>query len=99
MSFTYADVDGSEDPAGAAAWMDRFAEWPVVQAYKARTAELLAGSSPVLDVGCGVGEDARAIGAVGLDPSMTMLREARSRGGTSVRGDVAALPIASGALR
>jgi SAM-dependent methyltransferase len=98
VSFTYADVDGSEDPAGAAAWMDVFAEWPAVQACKARTVGLLADRGPVLDVGCGVGEEARALGAVGLDPSMTMLTEARESGGTFVRGDVLALPIASGML-
>ena len=98
MSFTYADVDGSKDPAGAAAWMDTFAEWPAVRACKQRTIELLAGAAPVLDVGCGVGEEARALGAVGLDPSMTMLTEARKRGGTYVRGDVHVLPIAGDAL-
>ena len=98
MSSTYGDVDGSADPAGAAAWMDVFAAWPAVAAYKARTAELLTGCQPVLDVGCGVGDDARAVGAIGLDPSMTMLAEAQRRGGVFARGDVHALPIASGAL-
>lgn len=98
MTFTYADVDGSEDPVGAAAWMDTFAEWPAVQAYKARTAKLLAGSAPVVDVGCGVGDDARAIGAIGLDPSVTMLTEARRRRGVFVRGAVHDLPFGSGSL-
>lgn len=98
MSFTYADVDGSEDPVGAAGWMDVFAQWPAVRAYKARTAELLREAGTVVDVGCGVGDDVRAIGAVGLDPSLTMLREARKRGGVFVRGAVHSLPIASGAI-
>lgn len=49
--------------------------------------------STVLDIGCGVGDDARALGAIGLDPSMTMLTEARKRGGAFVRGDVLSLPI------
>ena len=98
MSFTYADVDSSGDPAGAAAWMDVFAAWPAVRAYKARTVELLAGASAVLDVGCGVGDDARALGAIGVDPSMTMLTEARRRGGAFVRGDVHSLPIAAGSV-
>jgi SAM-dependent methyltransferase len=59
---------------------------------------LLAGHSRVVDVGCGVGEDARALGAIGLDPSMTMLAEARRRGGTFARGDVHSLPFAKAAL-
>lgn len=98
MSFTYANVDGSNDPAGAVEWMDRFAEWPVVRAYKARTAELLAGCGTVVDVGCGVGDDARVIGAIGVDPSIAMLTVARSRGGVFVRGGVQTLPFASGAV-
>jgi SAM-dependent methyltransferase len=56
------------------------------------------GVSPALDVGCGIDDDTRATGAMGLDPSMTMLTEARNRGGTFARGDVHSLPIASGAL-
>jgi SAM-dependent methyltransferase len=98
VSSTYGDVDQSGDPAGAAAWMDEMASWPAVRAYKRFSLELLASAAPVVDVGCGVGEDARAIGAIGVDPSMTMLTEARRRGGPFVRGDVLALPIASGAL-
>ncbi|MEN3271721.1 MAG: hypothetical protein V7636_482 [Actinomycetota bacterium] len=98
MSFTYADVDGSADPSGAAAWMDVFAQWPAVRAYKARTAELLREIDRVVDVGCGVGDDVRVIGAIGLDPSMTMVTEAARRGGVFVRGAVHALPFATGAL-
>jgi len=98
VTFTYADVDGSEDPVGAARWMDTFAEWPAVRAYKARTAVLLAGSAPVVDVGCGVGDDARALRAIGLDPSVTMLTQARARGGVFVRGSVYALPFRAGVL-
>ena len=98
MSSTYADVDGSQDPVGAAKWMDTFASWPAVRTYKARAAELLSGCQSALDVGCGVGDDARASAAIGLDPSMTMLTEARRRGGAFVRADVHALPIASGRL-
>src|SRR3954469_14800857 len=78
--------------------MDRFAEWPVVRAYKARTAELLVGCGAVVDVGCGVGDDARVIGAIGVDPSIAMLTVARSRGGVFVRGGVHELPFAPGAL-
>ena len=74
------------------------ASWPTVRAGKARTVDLLNGCRPVLDVGCGVGDDARSLGAIGLDPSMTMLAEAHARGGAFVRGDVHWLPVASGVL-
>lgn len=98
MSSTYADVDGSGDPSGAAAWMDTMATWPVVRAYKDHTIDLLRDADPVLDVGCGVGNDARALGAIGVDPSLTMVTEARRRGGAFVHGDVLALSIASAAV-
>jgi ubiquinone/menaquinone biosynthesis C-methylase UbiE len=76
--------------------MDTMASWPSVRACKDRTIDLLRGLTPVLDVGCGVGEDARALGAaaIGIDSSATMTLEARARGGTFVRGDVHALPFA-----
>ncbi|HEY2812324.1 MAG TPA: methyltransferase domain-containing protein [Acidimicrobiales bacterium] len=100
MSWTYANVDRSGDPAAAAEWMDTMASWPSIRSIKQRTVDLLRGGAPVLDVGCGVGNEVRALGdgAVGLDSSSTMLREARARGGRFVRGDVHALPFASGAL-
>ena len=98
MSSTYANVDGSGDPVGAAAWMDTMAAWPSVRAYKDRTIALLRDADRLVDIGCGVGDDARALGAVGLDPSVTMLEVARARGGAFVRGDVLALPFASASL-
>src|SRR4051795_6429559 len=73
VSSTYSDVDRSGDPAGAAAWMDEMATWPSVRAYKDRTLDVLRGVTPVVDVGCGVGNDARSIGAIGIDPSLTMV--------------------------
>ena len=111
MSWTYGDVDRSADPAGAARWMDTMATWPFVQAYKQRTLELLAACGPrarpapeamdkarLLDVGCGTGEDTRALPGrgVGLDPSAAMIDEAARRGGDFVRGDAHALPFADG---
>ena len=82
-SATWGDVDRSPDPAEAAAWMDRVASYEAIATAKARTAELLHGCGRVLDVGCGVGSDVRALGpgAVGVDPSRTMVGEARRRGG------------------
>jgi ubiquinone/menaquinone biosynthesis C-methylase UbiE len=83
VSGTYTDVDRSSDPAEAADWMDRVATYAGFRESKARALELLAGCDPMLDVGCGVGDDVRAMGpaAVGVDPSRTMLGRATSRGG------------------
>jgi ubiquinone/menaquinone biosynthesis C-methylase UbiE len=98
VSWTYADVDRSEDPAGAAAWMDTMASWSAVRACKDRTVELLAGRRPVVDVGCGVGDEVRALGGIGVDSSFTMLREACGRGGVFARGDIHALPFGTATL-
>ena len=100
-SDTYGDVDRSSDPVEAAAWMDRVATYPGVAASKARSAELLAGCGRVLDLGCGVGNDVRALGrgAVGVDPSRTMLREARRRGGMFVLAEGQHLPFRRGCVR
>src|SRR3954447_11061235 len=97
MSGTYSNVDGSADPAEAVAWMDVMASWPSVREYKLRTLELIADWQGImLDVGCGVGDDVRALGegAIGLDTSEAMLTEANARGGAVfVKGDVHALPF------
>lgn len=95
-SATYANVDASVDPANAAAWMDRVAAMPAVAAYKEHMRSLLAPlDGPIIDIGCGLGDDVRALGtrAVGVDPSRTMLATARERGGAFVAGAVEALPV------
>jgi SAM-dependent methyltransferase len=84
--------------------MDTFGAWPSVMAYKSRTAELVGSVRPAIDVGCGVGDDVRALGkgGIGVDPSELMLAEAAPRGGRFVRGSIDALPFASssaGAVR
>ena len=67
MSWTYSDVDGSADPAGAVAWMDVMASWPSVREYKLRTLELIADwHGLVLDVGCGVGDDGTSTAATAV---------------------------------
>jgi SAM-dependent methyltransferase len=78
--------------------MDRVATYPGFVQSKARARALLAGVGRVLDVGCGVGDDVRALGpgSVGVDPSRTMLRIARSRGGAFVLGGGQRLPFRSG---
>jgi SAM-dependent methyltransferase len=111
VSWTYGDVDHSADPLAAVRWTDTMASWPSVQAYKRRTRELLAATAPrprpapeatdrarVLDVGCGTGEDTRALPgrSVGLDASAAMIGEAARRGGDFVRGDAHALPFRDG---
>ncbi|MEY2569716.1 MAG: hypothetical protein QOE63_66 [Acidimicrobiaceae bacterium] len=81
--------------------MDRVAAMPVVGAYKGHMHALLADvGGSLLDVGCGVGNDVRALGsrAIGVDPSRTMLEIARGRGGSFVRGAVEALPCAPGSF-
>ena len=70
---------------------------PVVQEYKAHMRSLFDDvDGLVLDVGCGVGNDVRALGArgVGIDPSRTMLGVAAARGGRFVCGVVEELPFA-----
>jgi SAM-dependent methyltransferase len=96
VSWTYSDVDRSGDPAEAVAWMDTLASWPSVRAYKQRTLELIADwEGVVLDVGCGLGDEVRALGegAIGVDTSLAMLEVAHERGGVYVNGDVHALPF------
>jgi SAM-dependent methyltransferase len=110
VSWTYGDVDSSADPSGAVRWTDTMASWPVVQAYKQRTLELLGATGRrarpapeatdrvrVLDVGCGTGGDTRAMPGrgVGLDASAAMIGEAARRGGDFVRGDAHTLPFAA----
>jgi SAM-dependent methyltransferase len=96
MSWTYSDVDASADPAEAVAWMDTMGSWPSVRAYKERTLEVVGDwQGVVLDIGCGVGNEVRALGegAVGLDTSAAMLEVANERGGVYVEGDVHDLPF------
>lgn len=73
----------------------------------ARFADLLSRRGLVLDLGCGSGLDipllaARGLTIVGLDISSALLRIARSEApdvaGRLLRGDMRALPLASGCL-
>ena len=100
VSGTYTDVDRSSDPAEAAEWMDRVAAYPGFRESKARSRALLAGAGPVLDVGCGLGDEVRASppGSVGLDPSRTMVVRAAARGGRFVVGAGERLPVRDGAF-
>jgi SAM-dependent methyltransferase len=76
--------------------MDRVAAMPAVAAYKAHMRSLLAElEGVVLDVGCGLGNDVRALGdrCFGIDPSRTMLETATSRGGGFIAGRIEHLPV------
>jgi SAM-dependent methyltransferase len=56
------------------------------------------GRGPILDAGCGTGRYLNQIGpsAVGLDATAAMLHLARTGGKPLVRGDLEALPFATG---
>jgi SAM-dependent methyltransferase len=100
VSGTYTDVDRSADPGEAADWMDRVAPYPGFRESKARALDLLGGCQPVLDVGCGVGEDVRAMGpaAFGVDPSRTMIGRASARGGRFALAGGEHLPFRGGSF-
>jgi SAM-dependent methyltransferase len=105
VSFSYSNVDAGADPHEAADWQELLNAWPAIQAYKQHTYRLLAdagpGRGPILDVGCGPGTDAAALGparVIGIDPSTVMLARAAARGIRVCRGDALALPFADGAF-
>ena len=94
MSDTYGDVDASTDVVGAVAWQERIDEWPAIKAYKNRLDRLCA-FGPLIDVGAGPGVDAWRTGAVGIDRSFAMARQARQRTVPYVIGDIHQLPVGS----
>ncbi len=85
----FGAVDEQHDPSYLVATMEAVAGWPAVRRLRAWEQEQLAlgPGDRVLDVGCGLGDVARACAAlvapgghvVGLDPSATMLAVARAR--------------------
>lgn len=96
MTQTYADVDGSDNPARAVEWQERVDAWPAIQAYKRIAHDQLRGARRVLDVGCGPGEDVAAISrddAVGFDGSWTMCERAVTRIPHVVLGDAHRVPF------
>lgn len=104
-SFSHVDAHPEADALIAA--LDEQASLPAIQRLRATAAELLRPrlGDRLLDVGCGTGEVVRAlaglVGAhgtvVGVEPSATMLDEARRRTGESTlrvefrSGDIARL--------
>lgn len=85
----FADVDSYEDPTPMFTSMDETAGWPAVVALRAWEREQLAPRSgqSLLDVGCGLGDVAIALGGelmpdgrvIGVDASRQMLNEAAHR--------------------
>ncbi len=81
----------SGDAARAAEYLDRVSSHPAVRAYKGVTFDLALADAPgsVLDVGCGLGDDVRALAeragdgvrVVGVDVNPDFLAEARRRPG------------------
>jgi SAM-dependent methyltransferase len=85
----FGAVDEQPDPSFLVATMDVTAQWPAVRRLRAWEREHLAlgPGGALLDVGCGIGEVARAYAAdvrpdghvVGIDTSTAMLEVARDR--------------------
>lgn len=113
---SFRDVDSSSDEGRTAALtaLDIQAQLPPIQRLHAWLLEQLdpLPGMHVLDVGCGTGEDVRGLAvsvaptgsATGVDPSETMLAEARRRGEAArnparfVRATADRLPVADGSL-
>ncbi|MDQ1397416.1 MAG: hypothetical protein QOG64_2675 [Acidimicrobiaceae bacterium] len=101
MTATYGDVDGGDDPGGAADWQERIAGWPAIRQYKSHALAALPPGGTVLDIGCGPGTDLAAIGghrAIGLDRSWTMVQRTARQHRRVCVGDAHRLPFATGAF-
>jgi SAM-dependent methyltransferase len=101
----WSRVDAADDPLRFLSGLDTLRAEPFFADSKARMAAHLAasGSTRVLDVGCGTGEDAaeltaNAIFAIGIERSITMGAEARRRAPalTLTAADAQALPFRDG---
>jgi ubiquinone/menaquinone biosynthesis C-methylase UbiE len=108
----FQDVDRSGDAGSFVVYLDTIGGLQAVQAYKRRIlgALGLGAGMRALDVGCGTGDDARAMAAivgasgaaVGVDVSETLIAEAKKRAaaeGVDIElqvGDAHALPFGDG---
>lgn len=89
FSSSFSNIDATSNPTEFVHYMDDANAMDFFRAAKARTHELLAlrTGEHVLDVGCGAGDDVRALAeivgptgrAVGIDSSQTMVDAARQR--------------------
>jgi SAM-dependent methyltransferase len=95
----WSTVDAAADPGRLLTGLDALRAEPFFAESKARMAAILetTATTRVIDVGCGTGEDAAALAglAIGLERSVVMCTEARSRFPmlALVGADAAALPI------
>lgn len=102
---TYERSDGDESPAHCAHYFAGPAEWGSLERAALARATPVAGRGPVLDAGCGPGRALDALAerghsVLGLDESPGAVRVARERTGQpAVVGDLATLPLGSGAVR
>lgn len=88
---TFEHVDRAADPAASVRYLDALRSMPAAQQYKQMSFHLLEvrEGARLLDVGCGSGDDVRALAAlvgesgrvVGIDSSERMIEEARARDG------------------
>jgi len=108
----FRDVDGSGEAGSFVVYLDTVTAMAAVQAYKRRILGALGlrAGQAALDIGCGTGDDVRAMAAivgpggraVGVDVSEALLAEARRRAeglGLPVAfhvGDAHRLPLADG---
>lgn len=89
FSGSFSNIDNARDPAEYVRFMDDANAMEFFRTAKEHTYALLAlqAGNHVLDVGCGTGDDVRALAhlvgptgrAVGLDSSVTMIEAARLR--------------------
>lgn len=100
----FTRVDAQSDPARLIRCLEILGTHPFYRAYKRRIRELLNASPDggYLDIGGGIGEDARVLaaesraGVTSLDASLIMTAEARRRGiARALVGNAAALPFAN----
>jgi SAM-dependent methyltransferase len=97
----FTRVDEAARPADWVECLDKLHREPFYRDYKDRIRAILAPRSTglYLEVGAGVGTDAKALGArvIAVDRSLTMCRESRARGQSlAVVADAEALPLPSG---
>lgn len=105
----FANVDTSTNPTSYGAYLSTVGAMAAIAAGKRRRDDALGVScgDTILDVGCGIGDDVRAVAAlvgaqgraIGLDASETLISEARRRTSSEdgpvefVIGDAHALPF------
>src|SRR5215475_14386226 len=85
----FGEVDATDDPASCVGYLDAARATTWARDYKQRAFVLLdvRSGDRILDVGCGAGDDARALAravgptgrVIGVDNSATMVAEATRR--------------------